>query len=107
MPDSLPFISDDRFVAEVVESEIPVLVDFWAAWCPPCRLMSPILAELDAERDDLRVVKVDADTQQEAAARYGVLAMPTLLLFRDGEPILRLVGSRPKARLRRELAAVL
>jgi thioredoxin 1 len=100
-------VTDDSFTAEVLESEQPVLVDFWAAWCGPCRVMNPLLADLAAERDDLRIVKLDTDAHQEVAARYGVLAMPTFLLFRQGEPILRLVGSRPRKRLESELAEAL
>jgi thioredoxin 1 len=100
-------ISDDAFTAEVLESDKPVLVDFTAAWCPPCRVMNPILAELANERDDLRVVSLDVDDNQETAARYGVLSMPTFMVFRAGEPVLRLVGSRPRKRLEAELAAVL
>jgi thioredoxin 1 len=100
-------ISDDAFTAEVLESETPVLVDFTAAWCPPCRVMNPILAELGAERDDLRVVSIDVDDNQETAARYGVLSMPTFMLFRAGEPVLTLVGSRPRKRLEAELSAAL
>jgi thioredoxin 1 len=103
----LPAISDDAFTAEVLESDIPVLVDFTAAWCPPCRVMKPILSELDAERDDLRVVSLDVDENQVTAARYGVLSMPTFMLFRGGEPVLTLVGSRPRRRLDSELAEVL
>jgi thioredoxin 1 len=101
------FISDDAFTAEVLESETPVLVDFTAAWCPPCRVMNPILDSLAAERDDLRVVKLDVDDNQVTAARYGVLSMPTFMLFRDGAPVLTLVGSRPRKRLESELAEVL
>jgi thioredoxin 1 len=100
-------ITDDAFTAEVLESETPVLVDFTAAWCPPCRVMNPILAELGAERDDLRVVSIDVDDNQETAARYGVLSMPTFMLFRAGEPVLTLVGSRPRKRLEAELSAAL
>jgi len=100
-------ISDDAFTAEVLESDKPVLVDFTAAWCPPCRVMNPILADLASERDDLRVVSLDVDDNQETAARYGVLSMPTFMVFRAGEPVLRLVGSRPRKRLEAELAAVL
>jgi thioredoxin len=99
--------TDDAFTAEVLESDTPVLVDFTAAWCPPCRVMKPILAELDADRDDLRVVTIDVDENQVTAARYGVLSMPTFMVFRDGAPVLTLVGSRPRKRLDAELAAVL
>ena len=100
-------VTDDTFTAEVLESDVPVLVDFWAAWCPPCRVMNPVLAELAADRDDLRVVKVDTEESVETAARYGILAMPTFLLFRNGEEVLRLVGARPRRRLESELAQAL
>ncbi len=104
---AVPAVDDDHFAAEVLESERPVLVDFTAAWCPPCRVMAPVLAELAAERDDLRVVQVDVDRDQATAARYGILSMPTFILFRGGTPVLRLVGARPGRRLRQELAEVL
>jgi thioredoxin 1 len=100
-------VTDASFQAEVLESELPVVVDFWAAWCGPCRVMSPILEEIAAERDDLRVVKVDTDANQAVAARYGVLSMPTFMVFRDGAPVGAIVGSRPKRRLLEDLAAFL
>jgi len=99
--------TDDTFTAEVLESDVPVLVDFWAAWCGPCRAMHPILDDLATERDDLRVVGLDVEAHQATAAKYGVLSMPTFMVFRHGEPILKLVGSRPRRRLEQELAAVL
>lgn len=95
--------TDDTFTAEVLESDTPVLVDFWAAWCPPCRAMHPILEQLAAERDDLRVVSIDVDANQVTAAKYSVLSMPTFMVFRHGEPILKLVGARPKRKLESEL----
>jgi thioredoxin 1 len=100
-------VTDDSFHAEVLASERPVIVDFWAAWCGPCRVMSPILEELAAERPDLRVVKVDTDRNQRVAAEYGVLSMPTFILFRDGAEVRRLIGARPRKRLDAELAEVL
>jgi thioredoxin 1 len=96
-------VTDDSFHAEVLESERPVIVDFWAAWCGPCRVMSPILEELAAERPDLRVVKVDTDRNQRVAAEYGVLSMPTFMVFRDGAPVGQIVGARPKKRLLADL----
>jgi len=100
-------VTDNTFRAEVLESERPVIVDFWAAWCGPCRVMSPILEELAQERDDLRVVKVDVDHNQRVAAQYGVLSMPTFMVFRDGAPVGQIVGSRPKKRLIADLEAFL
>ena len=99
--------TDARFTADVLESPSPVVVDFHAAWCPPCRVMSPILAELADARPDVRFVKVDVDANSETAVRYGVLSMPTFMVFRDGEPVLKLAGARPRRRLERELAAVI
>jgi thioredoxin 1 len=103
----IPTVTDDGFAAEVLESERPVLVDFTAAWCPPCRVMKPVLSELAAERDDLRIVQLDVDEHQRTAAEYGVLSMPTFILFRDGREVQRLVGARPRRRLEAELAEVL
>jgi thioredoxin 1 len=109
MPETqnVPTVTDDAFAAEVLEAEQPVLVDFTAAWCPPCRVMKPVLQELVAERPELRVVQLDVDTEQRTAAQYGVLSMPTFILFRDGREVTRLVGARPKRRLEAELAEVL
>jgi thioredoxin len=98
--------TDARFAADVLESDDPVVVDFHAVWCAPCRVMSPILAELASERPDVRFVKMDVDENQETAVRYGILSMPTLMVFRGGEPVLRLVGARRKSRLQAELESV-
>jgi thioredoxin 1 len=104
---SVTQLTDDTFDAVVLESDRPVLVDFWAAWCPPCRVMHPILDELAAERDDVRIVSVDVEAQQAIAARYGVLSMPTFMVFKHGEPVLKLIGARPRRRLEQELSQVL
>jgi thioredoxin 1 len=93
----------DAFTAAVLEADKPVLVDWTAAWCPPCRAMNPILDALDAERDDLDVVKVDVDDSVDLAAEYGVLSMPTFMLFRHGAPVLTMIGARPRRRLEAEL----
>jgi thioredoxin 1 len=106
MSAELQAVGDDDFAAEVLESDQPVLVDFWAAWCPPCRVMEPVLGELARERPDVRFVKLDADANQRTVVDHGVLSMPTFLVFRHGQEILRLVGSRPRRRLAEELAAV-
>lgn len=91
-------ITTDAFTGAVLESDVPVVVDFTAAWCPPCRAMKPVLDELAAERPDLRFVQVDVDDQPELAARYGVLSMPTFAVFRGGERVAQFVGARPKRR---------
>src|SRR3954463_6503891 len=96
-------VTQDTFTAEVLESETPVLVDFWAAWCGPCRVMHPILDDLARERDDLRIASLDVEANPAIVARYGVLSMPTFILFHHGREVLRLVGSRPRGRLVREL----
>jgi thioredoxin len=99
-------VDDAHFDAEVLEAERPVLVDFTAAWCPPCRVMKPVLDELAGERDDVRFVQLDVDANAATAARYGVMSMPTFMVFQGGEPVLTLVGARPKRRLADELARV-
>ena len=103
----LPITDDAHFDADVLEADRPVLVEFTAGWCPPCRVMAPVLAELAAERDDLRVVALDVDDNQATAARYEVLSMPTFLLFAHGAPVGRLIGSRAKRRLVREVDELL
>ncbi|WP_281259667.1 thioredoxin family protein [Streptomyces zhaozhouensis] len=101
-------MTDAAFAAEVLASEVPVLVDFTAAWCPPCRMLAPVLAAFAAEHPDtLRVVTLDIDHNPRTPATYGVLAAPTLLLFHGGQPIRSLVGARSKARLTEELSDLL
>jgi thioredoxin len=92
-------VTDATFDVEVLESETPVIVDFWAPWCGPCRVVSPILEEMNGERDDLRVVKVNVDENQAIAARYEILSIPTMILFKNGEIAKKVIGALPKARL--------
>ena len=80
-----------------------VLVEFWAQWCGPCHMLSPVLDEIDRERDDLKVLKINADENTATARDYQVMSLPTMLLFRDGVPIRQIVGARPKSRLLAEL----
>ncbi|MFF2524844.1 thioredoxin [Streptomyces liangshanensis] len=101
-------VTDTDFDTVVRGAELPVLVEFTADWCPPCRQLAPVLSAVAAEQAGrLKVVQLDVDTNPGITTRYGVLAMPTLLLFRDGEPVKSMVGARPKRRLLEELADVL
>jgi thioredoxin 1 len=100
-------VTDTTFQAEVLESDTPVLVDFWAPWCGPCRVVAPVLEEIAGERDDLRVVKVNVDDNQQTAAQYGILAIPTMVLFRNGAEAKRIQGAMPKKRLEAELQPAL
>ena len=90
-------ITKENFEAEVLKSAQPVLLDFWAAWCGPCRMLSPIVDEVAEERTDVKVGKVNVDEQPDLAAEFGVMSIPTLLVFRDGKLVNQSVGARPKA----------
>ncbi|MET9499965.1 thioredoxin [Streptomyces sp. NPDC006552] len=101
-------VTDADFGAQVLRSERPVLVEFTAAWCGPCRQLAPVLRSIaQEERERLDVVALDVDANPETAAAYGVLSMPTLMVFKDGEPVWSRVGARPKRRLLQELAEAL
>jgi thioredoxin 1 len=103
----LPDVTDANFQSEVLEAEQPVLVDFWAPWCGPCRVVHPILEEIAAEREDLRIVSINTDENQQTAARFEVLSIPTLILFKDGAEAKRVIGAMPKRRLEAELEPAL
>ncbi len=90
-------ITKDNFESEVLRSEKPVLLDFWASWCGPCRMLSPIVDEVAEERTDVKVGKVNVDEQSELAAQFGVMSIPTLLVFEGGKLVRQAVGARPKA----------
>ncbi|MGV0635606.1 thioredoxin [Mycolicibacillus trivialis] len=101
-------VTDDSFAADVVSSSTPVLVDFWATWCGPCRMVAPVLEEIAAEKaGELTVAKLDVDANPETARQYQVVSIPTLILFVGGEPVKRVVGAKGKAALLRELADAL
>ena len=97
-------VDEATFDELVLRSDKPVLVDFWAQWCPPCHQIAPVLAQIGAEREDqLTVLKLNADENPAISANYRVMALPTLMLFRQGEVIWSVVGARPKAKLLKEL----
>ncbi|MEV0190339.1 thioredoxin [Kitasatospora purpeofusca] len=97
-------VTDATFDADVLKSDKPVLVDFWAEWCGPCRQVAPVLEEIAAEHGDkLTVAKLDVDANQQTAATYNVISIPTLILYKNGEPVKQITGARPKAALLREL----
>src|SRR3712207_5677629 len=100
-------VTDANFQAEVLESEQPVLVDFWAPWCGPCRVVAPVLEEIAGERPDLRIVKLNIDENQQTAANFQILAIPTMVLFRNGAEAKRIQGAMPKKRLEAELEPAL
>ena len=96
-------VTEKDFDAQVLESEQAVLVDFWAEWCGPCHAIAPVLDQIAEERNDLKVVKLNIDEQPAIAQRYGVMSIPTLILFKDGEPAAAAVGAMPKSMLEERL----
>lgn len=94
---------DSTFAAEVLESDVPVIVDFWAAWCGPCRMVAPELEALAAERDDVKVVKVDVDAAQTTAMNYRIQSIPTIGLFKNGELAAMSIGAKPRAGIEADL----
>ena len=107
MAGSITEVTDTSFHAEVLESDTPVLVDFWAPWCGPCRLVSPILEQINDERADVVVKKMNIDENMQTPASFGILAIPTMILFRNGAEAARIQGAMPRKRLVAQLEPAL
>ena len=101
-------ISDNDFEDQVISSEIPVLVDFWAEWCGPCKMIAPVLDELANEYDgDVKFTKLNVDLNPQISSKYGIRSIPTLLMFKDGSPVGRIVGSQPKSNIESRIKEIL
>ena len=101
-------LTDTNFKNEVLDSKIPVLVDFWAPWCGPCRMVSPIVEELSKEYEGkIKVGKLSTEEQPSVAGDYGVISIPTLIIFKDGKPVDQIIGAVPKESIKKKLDAIL
>jgi len=107
MAGTIDNLTDDTFDEVVGASDKPVLVDFWAEWCGPCKMISPILEEIATEHDGISIAKVNVDDSPDVARRFEVMSIPTLIMFKDGAPAKRLVGAKPKAKLLEEIGEFL
>src|ERR671921_2655600 len=103
MAGNITEVTDANFQAEVLEADGPVLVDFWAPWCGPCRVVAPVLEEIAQERPDLTVVKLNVDDNQQTAAQFEVLSIPTMILFKNGQAAKKIIGAYPKKKLEAEI----
>lgn len=100
-------ITDDTFEAEVIQSDVPVVVDFWTTWCGPCKMIAPILEEVAEELGDkVKIVKVDVDKNSQTAGKYNIMSVPSLLFFKNGEVVDQVVGAVPKAQLLQKIESV-
>lgn len=92
-------VNKNNFNEEVIRSDKPVLLDFWASWCGPCRMVGPVLEEIARERSDIKVVKINVDEEQELATQFGIMSIPTLVVMKDGKIVNQSTGARPKAQI--------
>jgi len=101
-------VSDDSFDSEIINSDIPAMVDFWAEWCGPCKMVGPVVEELAGEYEGkIKIAKMDVDHNRQTPAKYGIRNIPSLLLFKDGELINTIVGAQPKSSIEQELKKLL
>ena len=100
-------VTDATFEADVLKSDKPVIVDYWAEWCGPCRQVSPILEEIASEHDEIQVVKLNVDDNPKVSQQYGIMNIPTMSVFKNGEVIKEIVGAKPKSKLASELREVI
>jgi thioredoxin 1 len=108
MSEKIVTLSDATFDEHVKASDVPVLVDFWAEWCGPCKMIAPVLEEIAEEQaGKIQVVKLNIDDNLEVTRRFDVMSIPTLILFKDGQPEVRLIGAKPKGQLLQEISAYL
>jgi thioredoxin 1 len=108
MAGSVSEVTDNNFEAEVLESDVPVLVDFWAPWCGPCRQVGPVVEEIANEKaGQLKVMKLNTDDNQQTAVKYNVLSIPTLIVFKNGQEAKRVIGAYPKKKLEAEIEPTL
>ena len=108
MSEKIETLTDATFDENVKGSDVPVLVDFWAEWCGPCKMITPVLEEIAEEQaGKIRIVKLNIDDNLDVTRRFEVMSIPTLILFKDGEPVVRLIGAKPKGALLEEIAAYL
>ena len=90
-------VTNETYEQEVLRSDAPVIVDFWASWCGPCRMLAPILDQVASERPDVKIAKINVDEQMELASRFGIVSIPTLIVFKNGQPVNKSMGVKPKA----------